>query len=71
VQQPTRSITVAKLSARLNNIGCSPDAENRVAIAAALSRQRPGGHLLADYRGNGSAHIDKSVKGVSEYPLCL
>jgi hypothetical protein len=68
VQQPIRSVTVAKLSARLN-IPKSPDAE----IASCVLKPTPGrgGHLLADYPANGSAHITHlRERNISGYPLC-
>src|ERR1700759_3182930 len=53
-RQPTRSITVAKMSARLD-ITCSPLAEIAPQCPGYPSHTARGGHLLADYRANGSA----------------
>jgi hypothetical protein len=65
---PIRSITVAKLSARLN-ILCSPDAEF-ASVDARLHTSR-GGHLLADYPANGSAQMTQLREpNNSGYPLC-
>jgi hypothetical protein len=70
-KQPTRSITVAKMSARLD-IPCSPLPGNRVPVRRDdPSRTARGGHLLADYRANGSAlATHMRDRDILEYPLC-
>ena len=65
-KQPIRSVTVAKLSARLN-IPCF----SRCGIASSVTQHTAGGgHLLADYPANGSAlmtHLRDCH--IWEYPL--